>query len=46
MWVDLKLANHREQELSGFTHCDLMDLKHVVERAIAAAEREMPGEVA
>lgn len=32
--------------LGGFTHRDLVDLRHVIDRAIAHAERRVPGETA
>lgn len=44
MWVSIRAPKCCDSELSGFSHRDLVDLKHVIERAIAHAERICPGE--
>lgn len=42
MWIYL---SHIHGEASiRFRHTELVDLKHVIERAIAEAERKCPGE--
>ncbi len=41
MWITIATGNY---VLRGFTHRDLVDLRHVVDRAIAEAERKHPGE--
>lgn len=49
MWVTIKLLDgdeERNEVLRGFSHTALVDLKHVVERAIAEVERRCPGETA
>lgn len=43
MWVVIKTDRY---ELRSFKHSDLVDLKHVIERAIAEASRRCPGETA
>lgn len=43
MWVTVK---HGDSELRHFRHTELADLLHVVNRAIAEAERKRPGETA
>lgn len=44
MWVTIRAPGFCEGELSGFSHRDLADLRHVINRAIAEAERRCPGE--
>lgn len=46
MWISIRSSDHPHIELRGFSHRDLADLKHVIERAMAEAERRCPGEVA
>lgn len=44
MWVTIRASSWRETEIDAINHKDLVDLRHVVERAIAEAERQCPGE--
>lgn len=42
MWVDIANDSGRIR----LRHTELIDLKHIIERAIAEAERKCPGETA
>lgn len=44
MWVTIRASECCDGELGGFSHKDLVDLRHVIDRAIAEAERRCPGE--
>jgi hypothetical protein len=44
MWTTLEvLGGGPYSKLHNISHAELVDLRHVVERAIAEAERRMPG---